>query len=97
MPDPGKRVHTVTLAPDSSEYKNCARMVRATAAGVNIQSIQRVQNPYLWQSFMVCKQNMDKDNRGNNERQLFHGTSAKNFKAINAQGFNRSFCGEHGK
>ena len=97
MPGPGIAVYTVTLAPDSSEYKKCVRMVRATAARVNIQSIQRVQNPYLWQSYMVCKQKMDKDNRGNNERQLFHGTNADNFKAINAQGFNRSFCGVHGE
>lgn len=35
-------------------------------------------------------------NRGNNERQLFHGTDAKNAVAINTQGFNRSFCGAHG-
>ena len=87
----------MTLAPDSSEYKKCVSKVRATAAGVNIQSIQRVQNPYLWQTYMVCKQKMDKDNRGNNELQLFHGTDAKNLSAINTQGFNRSFCGEHGK
>ena len=97
MSGPGITVHTVTLAPDSSEYQNCVRMVHATAAGVNIQSIQRVQNPYLWQSYMVCKQKMDKDNVGNNERQLFHGTNAKNLSAINTQGFNRSFCGVHGK
>ena len=87
----------MTLAPDSSEYKNCVRMVHATAAGVKIQSIQRVQNPYLWQIYMSCKQQMDKDNRGKNERQLFHGTNADNLKAINAQGFNRSFSGVHGE
>ena len=40
---------------------------------------------------------MDKDNGGNNERQLFHGTDAKNISAINTQGFNRSFCGVNGK
>ncbi|CAH3182044.1 unnamed protein product [Porites evermanni] len=34
---------------------------------------------------------MAKDNGGNNERQLFHGTDAKNIRAINAKGFNRSF------
>ena len=40
---------------------------------------------------------MDQDNGGNNERQLFHGTDAKNVTAMNTQGFNRSFCGAHGK
>ena len=98
MPGPESTVHTVTLAPDSSEYQECVRMVHATAAGVNIQSIERVQNPYLWQAYMVCKQKMDKDNQGgNNERQLFHGTGAKKLSAINTQGFNRNFCGEHGE
>ena len=40
---------------------------------------------------------MDKDTEGNNERQLFHGTDAKNIIHINTQGFNRSSCGDHGK
>ena len=93
MPGPGIPVLTVTLAPDSSEYQT----VHETAAGVKIQSIERVQNPYLWRSYMVCKQNMDKDNGGNYERQLFHGTNAKNLSGMNTQRFNRSYCGEHGK
>ena len=97
MPGPEVTVHKVTLVPDSSEYQTCVRMVHATAAGVNIQSIQRVQNPYLWQTYMVCKQKMDKDYGRNNERWLFHGTDAKNLLAINTQGFNRSICGVHGE
>ena len=40
---------------------------------------------------------MDQDNGRSNERQLFHGTDAKNVTAMNTQGFNRSFCGTHGK
>ena len=96
MPGPEVTVHTVTLAPDSSEYQECVRMIHATAAGVNIQSIERVQNRYLWQTYTVWKEKMDNDNKGNNERQLFHGTDAENLLAINTQGFNRSFCGKHG-
>ena len=40
---------------------------------------------------------MDKDLGRNSERQLFHGTDAKNVSHINTQGFNRSLCGAHGK
>ena len=41
---------------------------------------------------------MDRDNPGgNNERQLFHGTQQSNIKSINTQGFNRNFCGVHGR
>ena len=97
MPRPDMTVHKVTLAPGSSEYQSVLQKVRTTASGVNIQKIERVQNPHLYQSYMVRKQKMDKDNGGNNERQLFHGTDAKNVTAINTQGFNRSFCGVHGK
>ena len=94
---PDTTVHTVTLAPGSTEYLNLMQKVQATASGVIVQKIERVQNPHLYKFYMVRKEKMDKDNGGNNERQLFHGTDAKNVKAINTQGFNRSFCGEHGK
>ncbi|XP_022796713.1 poly [ADP-ribose] polymerase 15-like isoform X2 [Stylophora pistillata] len=46
---------------------------------------------------MVRKQKIELDCGGNSERLLFHGTDAKNVSHINAQGFNRSFCGVHGK
>lgn len=63
---------------------------------MQIQKIERIQNPHLYKQYMLRKQKMDEDNGGNSERQLFHGTDAKNIRAINAQGFNRSFCGAHG-
>ena len=97
MPRPDMEVHTVPLAPGSSEYQNVVSKFQATARGMYIQKIERIQNPHLYKQYMVRKQKMDKDNGGNNERQLFHGTDARNISAINTQGFNRSFCGAHGK
>ena len=73
------------------------RKFLATASGVNIQKIERIQNPHLYQCYMVRKQKMDRDIGGNSERQLFHGTDAKNVSHINTQGFNRSLSGVHGK
>ncbi|XP_068707161.1 protein mono-ADP-ribosyltransferase PARP14-like [Montipora foliosa] len=96
MPQPGRTVHLVPLAPGSSEYQTVASKFQSTAQGYTIQKIERVQNPHLYQSYVVRKQKMDQDNGGNNERQLFHGTDAKNVTAMNTQGFNRSFCGAHG-
>ena len=90
-------VHKVELSQSSSEYQDVLRKVQATAVGVNIQKIERIQNPHLYQSYTVRKQKMGKDIGGNSERQLFHGTDAKNVSHINTQGFNRSFCGAHGK
>ena len=97
MPSPDTTVHKVTLAPGSSEYQTVLQKVRTTASRLNIKKIERVQNPHLYKFYMMRKQKMDKDNGGNNERELFHGTDAKNILAINTQGFNRSFCGVHGK
>ena len=97
MPQSDMTVHTVPLLPGSAEYVDVVRKVHATASNVQIQRIERIQNPHLYQSYMVRKQKMDKDNGGNNEHQLFHGTDGSNVKAINTQGFNRSLCGQHGK
>ena len=97
MPGHDSTVHKVQLLPGSHEYQDVLRQFQATVGGVNVHKIERVQNPHLYQSYMVRKQKMDKDTGGSSERQLFHGTDAKNISHINAQGFNRSFCGAHGK
>ena len=94
---PSETVHKVQLVPGSSEYQDVLRKMQATTGAIPIRKIERVQNPHLYQSYMVRKQKMDKDTGGNSERQLFHGTDAKNISHINAQGFNRSFCGVHGE
>ena len=97
MPTPDMTVHAVPLKPASSEYRNVASKFMQTASDVNIQKIERIQNPYLYRQYMVRKQKMDKDNKGNNELQLFHRTDTENIPAINTQGFSRSLCGVHGK
>lgn len=94
---PLEQVLTVQLDPASPEYQDVLQKFLATAGGINVLKIDRVQNPLLYQSYMVQKQAMDKRNFGNNERQLFHGTDGKNITAINTQGLNRSLCGAHGE
>ena len=93
----GKTVHLVPVLPGSSEYGSVAIKVFSTAVDVNIQKIERIQNPHLYQSYVVRKQKIDQDNGGDNERQLFHGTKGDNVKAINTQGFNRRFCAQNGR
>ncbi|XP_022804127.1 poly [ADP-ribose] polymerase 14-like [Stylophora pistillata] len=96
MPRPDMTVHTVQLLPGSTEYQDVVNKFQVTARGVTITKIERVQNPHLYQAYLVRKRKMDKDTGGNSERQLFHGTSSKNIKSINAQGLNRSFAGVNG-
>ena len=91
-------VHTVRLAPHSSEFQSVVQAFQKTAGAIAITSIERIQNPLLYQAYQLRKQKMDKDNGGNNEIQLFHGTASGNVKKINSQGFNRNFSGvAHGK
>ena len=97
MPSHDSTVHKVPLLPSCPEYQDVVRKFKATASWLKIQKIERIQNPLLYQSYMVRKQNMDKDTGGNNERQLFHATDARNVNHINAYGFNRSFGGAYGK
>ena len=96
MPSADMTVHKVPLSKRSFEYKDVTAKVQATAGVLNIQKIERIQNPHLYQSYMVRKQKVEKDIGGNSERQLFHGTDAENVSHINTQGFNRNFCGAHG-
>lgn len=59
--------------------------------------IERVQNPSLWKAYQIKKCQMDdKNGNNNNEKFLFHGTSAESLTFINNHGFNRSYAGMHG-
>lgn len=93
----GKEVHLEQLASGSPEYQDVICKFQATVAGVNILKIERIQNPALYQAYMVKKQKLEKKVNGDNEKQLFHGTDGKNITNINTQGFNRSFAGKNGK
>lgn len=87
-------VHMVKLLSTSSEYNDVETKFYQTVVNVPIVSIERIQNPHLYQAYQLRKQKMDKDNGGShNELQLFHGTSSDNVAKINTQGFNRSFSG----
>ena len=94
---PEQEVVTVELDKTSKHYKDVSSKFYTTAQDATITRIDRVQNPYRYRSYMLRKEKMDKDNGGNNERQLFHGTSVESTNAINTQGFNRNFCGKHGE
>ena len=90
-------VHTVKLSPASVEYQDVTFKIHQAGWSATIASIERIQNPHLYQAYQLRKVKMDKDNGGNNERQLFHGTNPESVTNINSQGFNRSFSGLNGK
>ena len=96
------RVYIVDLDPGCSEYQGALKMFHETMTpGLeykNIIKIQRIQNPTLYGQYIARKKEMDKQNcQGHqNERRLFHGTSADTVPKINKQGFNRSYAGKNG-
>ena len=91
-------LHLVSLAQDTQEYKTVQKMFRQSMQErASITSIERIQNPSIFHSYMLRKQTMDvKNGTLENELQLFHGTKPDSVKHINVQGFNRSLCEIHG-
>ena len=85
--------NTVQLSPASREYHDVTLKFQQTAGSMAIVSIERIQNPHLYQAYQLRRVKMDKDNGGNNERQLFHGTNPDRVVNINTQGFKSSFAG----
>ena len=85
MPSPDMTVHTVTLVPGSSEYQNVVSKFQASTGGMHFPKMERVQNPHLYKQYMIRKQKMDKDNGGNNERQLVSADSPVPLNRLKAE------------
>ena len=65
-----------------------------TMPNVNIVSVQRVQNQYLWEKFIHHKGMIEQKNGGQaNEKELFHGTRGNNPRQIydSEEGFDMRF------
>ncbi|XP_038654293.1 protein mono-ADP-ribosyltransferase PARP14-like isoform X2 [Scyliorhinus canicula] len=90
----------VHLKPDSSEYQEVAQDFRDTLADYatrqtfKIDSITRIQNPTLWRLYVARRNEMNRQRpHQQNEKCLYHGTYPDICPKINADGFNRSYCG----
>ena len=94
----GNGISVVKLDSSSPEYQKVMDRILETLHSVDIVSIERVQNYYLYQAYQLLKQKMESDRGESNERQLFHGTIPDNTKKINYSGFDWRFSGSaHGK
>ncbi|XP_054908738.1 poly(ADP-ribose) polymerase family member 14-related sequence 1 isoform X2 [Poeciliopsis prolifica] len=91
----GKTCHAVPVQATSSEYKDVLKLFNATCPRA-VTKIERIQNPALWKSLQIKKQEMEvRNNHQNNEKLLFHGTSETTIPIINESGFNRSYAGKN--
>lgn len=92
----GDRVKVVPLKATSKEHQEVEKELSRTGLTVSVVSVERVQNPTLWQSYQLKKKQLDSKNKHqNNEKLLFHGTGADSIEQINEHGFNRSYAGTH--
>ncbi|XP_027534842.1 poly [ADP-ribose] polymerase 14 [Neopelma chrysocephalum] len=91
-----EQVRLVNLKPSHLDYRTVEKMFRTTCANFTIEKIERVQNPFLWQTYQIKKKSICKKNKKeNNEKLLFHGTAASSLSTINHCGFNRGFAGKN--
>ncbi|KAM4731160.1 LOW QUALITY PROTEIN: poly(ADP-ribose) polymerase family member 14-related sequence 1 [Anableps anableps] len=90
----GATCNAVPIQAASSEYAEILNLFKATYR--NVTKIERIQNPALWKSLQIKKQEMEvRNNHQNNEKRLFHGTCEVTVPIINERGFNRSYAGKN--
>jgi len=93
----------VTLKKDSAEFRECSSFFMKTLQpNIKVQSIERIQNISMWQSYAVKRQTTamrEPDAEAAlarfERRWLFHGTDGDTVPKIIGMGFNRSFCGKN--
>ena len=89
--------HTTELfnvTAGSVEYSHVIGRFMSTMPNVNIVSVQRVQNLFLWDKFIHHKGMIEQKNGGQaNEMELFHGTRGNNPQLIydSEEGFDMRF------
>ncbi|KAM9287600.1 protein mono-ADP-ribosyltransferase PARP14 isoform 2-T2 [Morus bassanus] len=91
-----QRVKLVNLKPSCLEYVGVQSKFKKTCPSFVIEKIERIQNPFLWQTYQIKKSSLCTKNKSqNNEKLLFHGTAASSLSTINYNGFNRGFAGKN--
>ena len=68
---------TFKIQSGTGEWDHVQGLVQATVPNAKIQSVERVQNMWLWEKYAFAKHRLSKKNLGVvNEKDLFHGTSS---------------------
>ncbi|GFO06938.1 poly [ADP-ribose] polymerase [Plakobranchus ocellatus] len=87
----------VDIQIGTPEFTEVETLFRQGGATQPIKKMQRIQNKYLYQHYIVKKREMEERNGKNfqNEKRLFHGTNPNNMAAINLNGFSNNYSGAH--
>lgn len=73
--------------PGSDEWNEVATQFHRAGQRLRVTNIQRVQNKHLYKMYSLCKEAMQKKNRSNPERWLFHGSRTNAYDTIKKEGF----------
>ncbi|CAN9498749.1 unnamed protein product [Ophioblennius macclurei] len=95
LPDLGYKL--VALSESTKEYSMVEMLFRRTMPKCQINSIQRIQNPFLWKGFQWQREQMMMRNGGKlvEEKHLFHGTDSTLVEPICEQNFDWRMCGKN--
>ncbi|XP_013416716.1 uncharacterized protein LOC106178183 [Lingula anatina] len=88
----------VPVEKSKEEYKKVEKLFLRTLPRCTILSIQRLQNPKLWQTYSLQRTHMLEENglQNLNEMRLFHGTHQANIDAICRQNLDWRLYGRNG-
>ena len=68
---------TFKIQRGTGEWDHVQGLIQATVPNALIQSVERIQNLWLWEKYAFAKHRLSKKNHGDvNEKDLFHGTSS---------------------
>ena len=86
--------YQVEVLPTDIDYRDAKDLFHLQ--GRKLHHIFRIQNPELYQQFIVAKTTMEKKypNESTNERLLYHGTYPDKVPKINSRGFLPIYSGE---
>ncbi|KAL3046254.1 hypothetical protein OYC64_004293 [Pagothenia borchgrevinki] len=93
----GEALKTVELLPSNAEYRTVKEAFKRTV-GKTVLKIERLQNVHLRCAYEAQKKQISdkyKQQGGECEKLLYHGTTQDNCQSIVKTGFNRRFSGQN--
>ena len=89
------KVTLKSVSHGSEEWAEIEKLIHVSLPSARIQTLQCIQNQWLWEKYSFSKERMHEQNKGVvNEKRLFHGTSSTPPEKIfrSSQGFDFRYC-----
>ena len=80
--DTNLKLFLLDFSTNEEEFTTIASLFFQSLPGMEIRTIERIQNRVLWKKYSTKSKSMHEDNIPCREKTLFHGTSQTNLKEI---------------